>query len=934
MRADISGTHGAQCCLLIAFSGGGCGIAVASTAALGVVEEACEPGLAEVLSNDPCDVWILVVERTEGGQARFGVSGWTLSPRRLRRMVDDEPIHHGHHQFSTGHRGIDTVVDGLRIGDNVVWQTQDLADYQGMVAHFVRQARADGRRIVYIRFATHEPLIDDLTGITLFHIDPSPGFESFASTVHRIITDEGIGTYYVFDSLTGLLDRWHTDLMVMNFFKVTCPYLYELDTIAYFCLLRGHHTFGTIAGIRETTQLLFDLYNVDDATYVHTLKASDRYSPTMYFPHRVTGDAAEPVTASEETSRLFGQVASQREPLDRWRVLINDGAQALATGDEATQARIADTLATLLLGRSDRMVSLAKEHLTLADLLTIADREIGTGYIGGKSVGMLTAGAIAAANPKIAPKLEAHDSFYLGSDLFLTYIVANGWWQDWMAQKDPEGYYEVGARLHERLGKGQFPQAIRERFLRLLEYFGQSPIIVRSSSLLEDNFGNAFAGKYESTFCANQGTPEDRLRAFEDAVRAVYASAMSAEALAYRERRNLSTSDEQMAVLVQRVSGDHHGELFFPHAGGVGNSHNLYVWAPDIDPSAGALRLAIGLGTRAVDHLIDDYARVVTLDHPLRSPFALEDANKFAQRKVDVLNLRLNALVTEPIGTVEDLPMNWESFLSLDREQLRYLREIGRPATSIPRTCDFAGLLRSDFSAYMRDLLDVLATTYDYPVDIEFTVNLTRDDDFRVCLVQCRPLQTRGIGDSVTVPDVPAERTLFSTRGGFMGGNVVLPIDTVVLVRPDTYLRLGQQQRYEVARQLGVVNKALAGRRALYIGPGRWGTSTTELGVPVHFAEINNAAALVEVTDPSIDFSPDLSFGSHFFLDLVESEIFFAALDRMRPDVAFQPGFVTDGNNLLTRYGGPESLAHVIHVAQIPGLTLYSDVVSQQVKCF
>ncbi|GAA2232611.1 PEP/pyruvate-binding domain-containing protein [Rarobacter faecitabidus] len=838
-----------------------------------------------------------------------------------------------HHRISTGHQGVDAIVDGLRIGDNVVWQTSDLADYREMVGNFVAQARMDGRRIVYIRFAAHEPVVDDMTGIELYHLDPAPGFESFASTVHQIITREGIGVYYVFDSLTDLLDRWYSDLMVLNFFKVTCPYLYDLDTVAYFCLLRGKHTFSTIAGIRETTQLLFDLYNVEGQTYIHTLKAADRYAPTMYFPHRVAADRAEPVTASEETSRLFGQVAGQREPLDRWRTLISDGSRALHDGDVAEQQRIADTLARLLLGRSGRMVALARQQLSLQDLLAIADREIGTGFIGGKSVGMLTAGAIAASVPSLARRLEAHDSFYLGSDLFLTYIVANGWWREWMAQKTEEGYYEVGARLHDRLAHGQFPQAIRERFLRLLEYYGQSPIIVRSSSLLEDNFGNAFAGKYESTFCANQGTPEDRLRAFENAVRSVYASSMSEEALTYRERRNLSTSDEQMAVLVQRVSGDHHGELFFPHAGGVGNSHNLYVWGEDIDPAAGALRLVIGLGTRAVDHLTDDYARVVTLDHPLRSPFSLEDAARYAQRKVDVLNLRRNALLTVPLTDVQSLPMDWSLFLSLDREQLRRLRELGRSAPITPLTCDFAGLLHSEFAAYMRELMSMLAAAYEYPVDIEFTVNLSREGEFRVGLVQCRPLQTRGLGDAIEMPDEDSGRAILRAAGGFMGGNVRLPIDVVVLVRPQAYLALGQQERYSVARELGEVNRALAGQRIMYIGPGRWGTSTTELGVPVHFAEINNAAALVEVTDPAADFSPDLSFGSHFFLDLVESNIFFIALDQAKPDALFAPALVTEAPNLLASLVPGTSLEHVITVARLPGLTLYSDVVSQRVAC-
>ena len=142
---------------------------------------------------------------------------------------------------------------------------------------------------------------------------------------------------------------------------------------------------------------------------------------------------------------------------------------------------------------------------------------------------------------------------------------------------------------------------------------GQSPIIVCSSSLLEDNFGNAFAGKYESVFCANQGTPEERYECFEQAVRTVYASTMNEDALEYRINRGLFDMDEQMAILVQRVSGDQYSEGFFPHLAGVGNSSNLYVWDKNIDMDAGMLRLVFGLGTRAVDRTASDYAKLYAL---------------------------------------------------------------------------------------------------------------------------------------------------------------------------------------------------------------------------------------------------------------------------------------------------------------------------------
>ena len=165
-------------------------------------------------------------------------------------------------KVSTGIKGFDKVIDDLRLGDNVVWQVDAIADYKKMVDPYVEQALKDKRNLIYLRFGSHEPLITDHPGIKIYTVDPATGFETFATTVHNIITKEGKRAFYVFDCLSDLLEHWHSDLIIGNFFKVTCPYLYELDTLAYFAIFRNVHTFSTIAGIRETTQLLLDLYQV------------------------------------------------------------------------------------------------------------------------------------------------------------------------------------------------------------------------------------------------------------------------------------------------------------------------------------------------------------------------------------------------------------------------------------------------------------------------------------------------------------------------------------------------------------------------------------------------------------------------------------------------------------------------------------------------
>jgi len=473
----------------------------------------------------------------------------------------------------------------------------------------------------------------------------------------------------------------------------------------------------------------------------------------------------------------------------------------------------------------------------------------------------------------------------------------------------------------------------------MLEHYGQSPIIVRSSSLLEDNFGNAFAGKYESIFCANQGTPEARLEAFENAVRTVYASTMGDDALAYRKNRGLAGRDEQMAILVQRVSGDHYGDLFFPHTAGVGNSTNLYMWDKNMNPNAGMLRLVFGLGTRAVDRVSGDYAKIVPLDNPRKAPpVKYGDEMKFSQRNADVLNLRENRLAEVRLDSLSDVDLKTDKnlFSSVNHTEASRLRELGVKYSSPPRIFDFNGLLTgTEFPRYMTAILDALKSAYNYPVDIEFAVNANPESDFRINILQCRPLQTKGVGAAVTIPEADEKDVFIMSEGNFMGGNVRLPINYTVFVNAKEYLELSEQNKYQTARMIGTINKKLKEENVLLVGPGRWGTTTPSLGVPVHFSELSNMAALCEVSDKQGGFMPELSFGSHFFQDIVEAGIFYAAIFDGTEKVTFRPEKILERENLLKKLLSVEKKwEQVIHISNTPGLTLYSDIVSQRLLCF
>ncbi|MBN2269045.1 MAG: PEP/pyruvate-binding domain-containing protein [Sedimentisphaerales bacterium] len=854
---------------------------------------------------------------------------------------------------STGLEGLDKILTGLQKGDNVVWQVDSVQHFRSFVRPYVSRAARDGRKLVYMRFAAHPPLVEPGENVAIHNLDANSGFETFSSQVHNIITDEGKEAYYVFDCLSDLLSAWVTDLMIGNFFLITCPYLFELDTIAYFALLRDKHSYKTIARIRETTQILLDLYSFEGSFHVHPLKVWRRYSPTMFLPHIRKGDEFVPITTSVDAARLIsyfsrkGPEPAQRA-LDYWdRVFLDveELCQRVPASSEQRNSAI-EQLCRMMIGREERILSLAQAHFSLEDLLDIRKRMIGTGFIGGKAVGMLLANKVISADQSLGLSgcLEPHDSFYVGSDVFYTYLVENGWWNLRMEQKSEDGYFKVASELRERLLTGKFPDQICEQFREMIEYFGQSPIIVRSSSLLEDAFGNAFAGKYESLFCVNQGDPDERYRRFEEAVRRVYASTMGQDALTYRLQRGLDQEDEQMALLVQRVSGSHRNGYFFPDLAGVGMSHNPFVWKPDMDPKAGMLRLVFGLGTRAVNRVEDDYPRIVALDAPLTRPVAgMDDVRKYSQRRVDLLDTRDNSLRTVAFDELlaEGLDIELDYIAVNDPQLSRQVREqTGRGGQY--RILTFKKLFsQTSFVPNMQKILKALERAYSYPVDVEFTANFTEGGSTMINLLQCRPLQTKGSGPHVTLPAaIKPEKIIFKTEGCFMGGCISQKISRLVHIDPEGYSGLPLSHKYDIARLIGKLNRLIRDKltdATMLLGPGRWGTSTPSLGVPVSFHEISNAAVLVEMAYESAGLMPELSFGTHFFQDLVETNIFYVALFPSRDNVVLNRDRLLEMPNLLAKLV-PEAGKYdgVVHVCEtgLDHLRIVGDMLTQKAVCY
>lgn len=867
------------------------------------------------------------------------------------------------YHFSTGIPNLDQILRGILPGDNVVWQIDKIEDYQQLVRPYIDAALTTSQPVVYFHFADHQALVPDGTNVRTYTFRPEEGFETFIGNIHQAIGEAGRGAYYVFDCISELADCWYSDEMLGNFFKLTCPYLFDLETLAYFALFRNHHSPRAIDPITETTQLFLDVYHHKDL-YIRPLKVQHRYSTTMNMLHRWKDDDVGPVSDSVViaeilTSAKWSGLYSDRRP-GFWERAFLDAHEVMdevqsGLRPKADEAKPFERLVPMVITRDETMQDLTRRYLTLEDILDVRRRMIGTGLIGGKAVGMLLSRAIVKRSSEtLSNTLEEHDSFFIGSDVFYTYLVRNGIWWTRQRQRDTSAFYENATRARRLIITGTFPDRTIRQFQEMIDYFGQSPFIVRSSSLLEDNFGNAFAGKYESVFCANQGPRTQRLEDFLAAVRTIYASSMSERALRYRDRRGMLDKDEQMGLLVMRVSGKAYGKNFYPPIAGVGFSFNPYVWSKDIDPAAGVIRLVFGLGTRAVDRSDDDYTRVIALNAPDRRPeHSFDEVKQYAQRRVDYIDLEANHLSSghfqDLVDSCDKLPLDLAT--SIDHEAARNARQLrrpGMPPQAPPRFLTFDNLLKqTQFIETMKDMLHVLHEAYDYPVDIEFTVNFDDDEQYKVNLVQCRPLQVQGTTE-IELPDIVVndEDRIIAAHSAVVGQSRITEIDTFIYVVPEVYGALPVSERYEIARALGDVNRAVKERNeegiTVLLGPGRWGTSSPSLGIPVNFSDINGVSIICEIVTMHENLIPDVSLGTHFLNELVEVNMLYLAL------FPSQPGSYLNGDLFLNT---PSELLELVPAAEkwndaikvIPAsrvvpegktILLTADALEQQVKCF
>jgi len=572
------------------------------------------------------------------------------------------------------------------------------------------------------------------------------------------------------------------------------------------------------------------------------------------------------------------------------------------------------TLIRRIISDQLKYINIAKHWFTIADLADIYKRRIGLGRIGGKSAGMLLAACILnkVAEPDLKSFVLIPESYFIGSDLMYVFMAMNGLmhWSDQKYKPEDQIHNEY-LQVYEEIQAGEFPPEVLIELKSILNKIGAHPLIVRSSSQLEDNFGTSFAGKYNSYFCPNQGTPEENLKALTRAIARTYASTFKPDALLYRRSKGLQDYDERMSILIQTVQGEKWGNYYFPFGAGVAFSRNIYRWAPQIRREDGFARMVWGLGTRAVERVGNDYPHLVALSHPTLQPDDSPEAIRYySQQFVDVIDLEENAIKTLPVREVLTSQYPYLHLLT-QIEQDGYFSSIRSliKETDIPRlaiTFDYL-LGHTSFPSFLSRMLRLLEDHCHSAVDVEFTVHVVDPEaanpEIKISLLQCRPQSILQPSQPVCSPENLASEDIVFLSHFMMPQGYLADIRHVIFIPAEKYFSLpSEAARNGLARIIARLNSALGKKTFICVGPGRWGATNTDLGVFVGYADICNAGALVELSGKDVGSAPEPSLGTHFFQDLMEAQIYPIAIELDDEQTVFNREFFYNTPNLIRNW--------------------------------
>jgi len=580
-----------------------------------------------------------------------------------------------------------------------------------------------------------------------------------------------------------------------------------------------------------------------------------------------------------------------------------------------------------------QFIDVAKNYINVHDFYELLQNMIfpseSNGKLGGKTSGLILALKIFKKNldNPIFQNIKSPKTWFIPSDGTYNFIYYNNL-EDVIEQKykSIDDIRQEYPHIMQAFKNSHFSPEITNGLSRALDDFGDSPIIVRSSSLLEDRLGTAFAGKYKSLFLGNQGTKKEKLEALMDAIAEVYASIFSPDPIGYRAERGLLDFHEEMGIMIQEVVGKRIGKYFFPAFAGVAFSTNEFRWSPRIKREDGLIRIVPGLGTRAVDRIGNDYPVLISPGKPdLRVNLTLSDYLAYSPRNIDVINLEKNTFETIPINKLieevgNDYPAINDIFSIIEEKHLKVPVGLGIDTKKHEIIPTFDNLInKTDYIKEINEILSLLRNTIGTPVDIEFA-----SDGESLYLLQCRPQSYYSESASAVIPkDIPNDKIIFTAKKHVSGGRIP-DANYIVYIDPQHYVNLSTYEDYKnIGRAVGKLNYLLTKKTFILLGPGRWGSRDDfKMGVSVSYSDICNTSLLVEIARKKGNYVPDLSFGTHFFQDLVESSIYYLPLYPDEENVLFNQDFFDNSPNTLNRFIPEfEQYSSVIKVINVPEAT-------------
>lgn len=740
----------------------------------------------------------------------------------------------------------------------------------------------------------------------------------------------------------GIGQDW---LVIIDLLRRTDP-----EMLLYVCRKMVNHMFWS--GISEAQDLLHDFSPGWQASY----QRGETNFPSARLPLGNLSDiskktfeiAAQHFSDSEISIRLQKWIQEQKayglfKTIGRIDTSVGEIIEAVMryqsiAGNtnllpESTERWLEVALIRRFLSENLDFIRVAKQYIGISSFYGLIYRLIypadSHGKIGGKGTGLFLAYQIlkkAGLDQPLLASVKVPRTWFITTDEITEFLHYND-----LEELNEEKYKDLSeVRMNypntiQIMKNSRFPSGLIKSLALALDDLGTSPIIVRSSSLLEDQIGAAFCGKYKSLFLANQGTKEQRLEALMDAIVEVYASLYSPDSIQYRAEKGLLDFHEEMGILIQEVVGTRVGPYYLPLYSGVAFSNNEFRWSPRIRRKDGLIRMVMGLGTRAVDRLNDDFPVLISPGQPgLRVNKMPDEIKHYAPKNVDVINLENNRFETIPIRDLlrkygADIPSVHHLVCVKDDDYMarRTIFDIDFQKDDLIVTFD--GLISdTSFIKKVSLILETLQEKLGFPVDIEFA-----SDGKNFYLLQCRPQSDRNEDIPAAIPKDMTPRDIVFSANRYISNGTIRDISYIVYVDPEAYYQLEElDQMVNVGKAVGLINSLLPRKRFILMGPGRWGSrGDIRLGVLVNYADISNTAALIEIAKQKHHYVPELSFGTHFFQDLVENNIRYLPLYPDDKSIIFNESFLRRSPSilasLLPEYDSLKEVVRVIDVQAV-----------------